>query len=216
MQINSDLRPAVFLDRDGTLIKHVHHLCSPDRVALEQGAAEALYLLQKAGFVRVVVTNQSVVGRGMLSVGGLKAIHDKMEQLLSKQGASVDSIYFSTHVPRTSDLSKVEYFDRKPGPGMLLRAAQELGLSLAKSWMIGDSISDVLAGANAGCKGNCLLKTGLYSLEGQYSDQISFIASDILEAAQRILRQDSISIWGDKPANDEIMQQDVLPPDRYL
>ncbi|MEG4121560.1 HAD-IIIA family hydrolase [Microcoleus sp. N9_B4] len=172
----------------------MHHLCSPEQVALEQGASEALCLLQEAGFVCVVVTNQSVVGRGMLSVEGLKAIHDKMEQLLSTQGARVDSIYFSTHVPHTSDLREVEYFDRKPGPGMLLRAAQDLGLSLVKSWMIGDSISDVLAGANAGCKGSCLLKTGLYSLECQDCSQISFLASDILDAAQIILRQDSISI----------------------
>jgi D-glycero-D-manno-heptose 1,7-bisphosphate phosphatase len=123
---------------------------------------------------------------------GLKAIHDEMEQLLSKQGASVEGIYFSTHVPRTSDLRKVEYFDRKPGPGMLLRAAQELGLSLTQSWMIGDSISDVLAGANAGCKGNCLVKTGLYSMEGKDCNQISFLASDILDAAQIILREDSL------------------------
>ncbi|NMF63591.1 D,D-heptose 1,7-bisphosphate phosphatase [Brasilonema octagenarum UFV-E1] len=194
MQRNSHVRPAVFLDRDGTLIKHVHHLCSPEQVVLEQGAAEALCLLQSAGFACVVVTNQSVVGRGMLTFEGLKAIHDKMEQLLSMQGASVEGIYFSTHVPRTSDLRKVEYFDRKPGPGMLLLAAQELGLSVADSWMIGDSISDVLAGVNAGCKGSCLLKTGLYSLEWQDDNQISFLASDILDAVQIILKQHSICI----------------------
>jgi D-glycero-D-manno-heptose 1,7-bisphosphate phosphatase len=190
MSSNSPLRPAIFLDRDGTIIKHVHHLCSPEQVEILPGVAEALRLWQKAGFICVVVTNQSVIGRGMLSVAGLNAIHHRMEQLLAEQSVGVAGIYFSPHVPQTADLGKIEFFDRKPGPGMLLRAAQELGISLTISWMIGDSLSDVLAGANAGCKGSCLLQTGQYAPEWQDCHQISLLVSDILSAAQIILGQD--------------------------
>lgn len=154
------MRPAVFLDRDGTIIEHVHHLRRVEDVRLIPGTAGALAALREAGFATVVVTNQSVVGRGMLDLAGLAAIHERMEALLEKGGARLDGIYFCTEVPGTSDQTAIEHSDRKPGPGMLLRAAQELGLDLGRSYMVGDSLSDLWAGKNAGVRESLLVLTG--------------------------------------------------------
>jgi D,D-heptose 1,7-bisphosphate phosphatase len=153
-------RPAVFLDRDGTLIEQVHYLSDPTRVRLLPGTAEALRRLHGAGFARVVVTNQSAIGRGMLSEPQLHLIHDEMNRQLGAEGTSVDAIYFCPEVPSGDDRTAVEHGDRKPGPGMLIRAAEELDLDLGHSWMVGDMISDLLAGINAGCRGSILVRTG--------------------------------------------------------
>jgi D-glycero-D-manno-heptose 1,7-bisphosphate phosphatase len=146
------LRPAVFLDRDDTLVADVPYLTDPAALRVLPGAARALADLRRAGFVLVLATNQSVVGRGLLSEDGLRAIHDEFERLLAAEGASLDAIYYCTHAPRADDRTVVEHPDRKPAPGMLLRAAADLGLDLPRSWMVGDRISDVLAGLGAGCR----------------------------------------------------------------
>ena len=154
------LRPAVFLDRDGTIIEQVHYLRDPADVRLLPGAADALSRLRAAGFACVAVTNQSAIARGMLSVEVLGLIHDEMNHQLAAEGAALDGIEYCPEAPAGDDRTAVEHFDRKPGPGMLVRAAGRLGLDLTESWMIGDMISDVLAGANAGCRGSILVRTG--------------------------------------------------------
>ena len=123
-------RPAVFVDRDGTLIEHVHYLCDPALVRLLPGAAEALKSLRRAGFVVVLVTNQSAIGRGMLTENRLEQIHTEMRRQLAAYGATIDAIYFCPIAPDSDDRSLVEHPDRKPGPGMLLRAAADLQLDL--------------------------------------------------------------------------------------
>jgi D-glycero-D-manno-heptose 1,7-bisphosphate phosphatase len=145
-------RPAVFLDRDGTLIEHVHYLSDPARVRLLPGAADALKRLRRAGFARVLVTNQSAIARGMITVERLAEIHAELERQLAASDATLDGIYYCPAAPAGDDRTVVECPDRKPGPGMLLRAASEMGLDLRASWMVGDLISDVLAGRNAGCR----------------------------------------------------------------
>ena len=140
------LRRAVFLDRDGTLIEHVHYLADPAHVRLLPGAAEALKRLGRAGFVRVLVTNQSAIGRGMITEARLQEIHAEMNRQLAERGTALDAIYYCPDIPTGDDRTRVENHNRKPGPGMLLRAADELGLDLTASWMVGDLISDVLAG----------------------------------------------------------------------
>ena len=152
-------RPAVFLDRDGTVIEHVHYLSDPALVRLLPGAAEALTRLRRAGFARVLVTNQSAIGRGMLTEERLDQIHAEMNRQLAAAGATLDAIYYCPDAPAGDDRTVVEYPDRKPGPGMLLRAAADLKLDLGASWMVGDLISDVLAGLNAGCR-SILLESG--------------------------------------------------------
>jgi len=146
------VRPAVFLDRDGTLIEHVPYLSDPALVRLLPGAAEALVRLRRAGFACVLVTNQSAIGRGMLTVERLEEIHAELDRQLAARGAALDAVYYCPVAPDGDDRSVVECPDRKPGPGMLLRAAAERKLDLAASWMVGDLISDVLAGLNAGCR----------------------------------------------------------------
>ena len=147
------MRPAVFLDRDGTIIASVHYLADPELVRLIDGAARAIRALRSAGYAIVVVSNQSAVGRGMLSVERLFEVHDAMCRQLAEAGASLDGFYFCPAVPASDDRTAVDHPDRKPAPGMLLRAAIDLDLDLSRSWMIGDMVSDVLAGRNAGCMG---------------------------------------------------------------
>jgi histidinol-phosphate phosphatase family protein len=186
--INQGLRQrAIFLDRDGTLIKEVHYLSDPGLIQLLPGAAEALNRFRQAGFALVLVTNQSAIGRGMLTVERLDEIHVEMNRQLAAFGATIDAIYYCPDVPAGGDRSVVENSDRKPGPGMLLRAAADLKLDLRASWMVGDLISDVLAGQNAGCR-TILLESGQTSPEqarafaGRF-----FIASDLMAAADLIL-----------------------------
>ncbi len=146
------LRPAVFLDRDGTLNENLAYLTRPEEMRLLPGVGAALRMLRTAGFACVVVTNQSAVGRGLISAAELEQIHAEMMRQLADLGATLDAIYASPHVD--------DHPDRKPAPGMLLRAAADLGLDLARSWMIGDSERDIRAGQNAGCKGCVLVRTG--------------------------------------------------------
>jgi D,D-heptose 1,7-bisphosphate phosphatase len=152
-------KPAIFLDRDGTLIEDVPYLSDPALVRLLPGASEAVKKLRRAGFVVVLVTNQSAIGRGMLTENRLGQIHIEMRRQLAESGATIDGIYYCPVAPVNDDRSVVEHPDRKPGPGMLFRAAADLNLDLAASWMIGDLISDVLAGLNSGCR-SILLESG--------------------------------------------------------
>lgn len=154
------MRPAVFLDRDGTIIQHVHHLNRVDDVALIPGVGAALRKLSEAGYANVVVTNQSVVARGLLDIPGLERIHERLTELLEAEGAKLDGIYYCTTMPGTSDQTAIEDRNRKPGPGMLEQAARDLDLDLAASYMIGDSLSDLWAGKNAGCRESLLVLTG--------------------------------------------------------
>jgi D,D-heptose 1,7-bisphosphate phosphatase len=182
-------RPTVFLDRDGTLIEHVHYLSDPALVRLLPGAAEALRRLRQAGFARVLVTNQSAIGRGMLTVDRLEGIHAELERQLAASGATLDGIYYCPAAPTGDDRTTVECPDRKPGPGMLLSAAAEMGLDLAASWMVGDLISDVLAGLNAGCR-SILVQSG-QTTPSEVATAVAagraLVAADLAAAADLIL-----------------------------
>ena len=182
-------RPAVFLDRDGTLIEHVHYLSNPAEVRLLPGAAEALAQLRRAGFLCVLITNQSAIGRGMITENRLHEIHAEMNRQLAEQGTALDGIYYCPDVPSGDDRTVVENSNRKPGPGMLLQAASDLKVDLAGSWMVGDLISDVLAGLNAGCR-SILVSSGqvaFSSTETQVPSTKYFRAPDLALAAEMIL-----------------------------
>lgn len=155
---------AIFLDRDGTLIEHTPYLTDPALVRLLPGAAAALKQLREAGFTLVLVTNQSAIGRGMLTEERLNLIHAELNRQLAAFGVTIDRVYYCPDAPVSEDRTIVENPDRKPGPGMLLRAAADLNLDLDASWMIGDLISDVLAGLNAGCR-SILVHSGQTSPE---------------------------------------------------
>ena len=187
--LSTELRAAVFLDRDGTLIEHVHYLSDPAQVRLLPGAAEALIRLRRAGFRCVLVTNQSAIARGIITEQRLHEIHLEMNRQLAERGAALDGIYFCPEAPSSDDRTVIENSRRKPGPGMLLQAAAEMGLKLADSWMVGDLISDVLAGLNAGCR-SILVASGQKIEEAgdaHAADASFFRAADFAAAARMIL-----------------------------
>jgi D-glycero-D-manno-heptose 1,7-bisphosphate phosphatase len=150
-------QPAVFLDRDGTINVERSFVTSPDQMELLPGAALAIRRFQAAGFACVVVTNQSAVGRGMMTQDDLDRVNAEMGRQLAIDGVTLEGIYACTFAP-TPDAQ--DHPDRKPAPGMLLRAAAELHLDLPRSWMIGDTLRDMLAGQSAGCRGCILVRTG--------------------------------------------------------
>ena len=142
------LRPAVFLDRDGTLIHDRHYLADPAGVELLPGAAEAVARLNRAGFFVVLVTNQSGIGRGYFGEAENQAVHRRLVELLAVEGARLDADYHCPLAPGDPDPEEM----RKPGAGMFLRAAREHGLDLARSWLIGDRLRDVEPAARLGAR----------------------------------------------------------------
>lgn len=152
----SNKQKAIFLDRDGTINKYVGFLREIEQFELLPNTSEAIKKINNSGYLAIVVTNQPVIARGEVTFEQLDQIHNKMETLLGKDGAYLDGIYFCPHHPHKgfegeiSEL-KVECECRKPKPGMLLQAAKDFNIDLSKSWMIGDSDNDILAGENAGC-----------------------------------------------------------------
>ena len=148
---------AVFLDRDGTINKYVGFLRDIDDFELEEGAAQAVKLINGSGSLAIVATNQPVIARGEVTFGELSEIHNKMETLLGREGAYLDGIYFCPHHPHKGYEGeipelKIDCECRKPKAGMLLKAAEELNIDLSRSWMVGDGENDILAGKAAGCR----------------------------------------------------------------
>jgi D-glycero-D-manno-heptose 1,7-bisphosphate phosphatase len=145
-QANSDGRPAAFLDRDGTLMRDIHYPRDPEAVVLVPGAAEALRRLERAGIVRVVVTNQSGIAQGKVSVADYEAVRDRLAELLASEGASVDASYHCPHHPDFTGACDC----RKPATGMYRQAAAELALDPAASLFVGDRWRDVGPGLELG------------------------------------------------------------------
>lgn len=148
---------AVFLDRDGTINKYVGFLTKPEQFELIPGVADAIKLINKSGYLAIVVTNQPVIARGECTWDDLNLIHRKMETELGKTGAFVDGIYVCPHHPdKGFEGERPEYKTicdcRKPAPGLILRAAQDFNIDLSQSMMIGDSDNDIEAGLQAGLK----------------------------------------------------------------
>lgn len=148
-------RAAVFLDRDNTLIEDPGYLRDPDRVRLLPGVAKALVRLREAGFSIIVVTNQSGVARDCQTEDELRAVHRRLSELLQAQGVALDAIYYCPFLDGPEAVVERYRRDselRKPKPGMLLLAAEDHAIDLARSWMIGDSRRDIEAGRAAGCR----------------------------------------------------------------
>lgn len=157
---------AIFLDRDGTINKYVGFLTKPEQFELIEGATEAVKMINKSGYLVIVVTNQPVIARGDCTWEELQIIHDKMETELGKEGAFVDAIYICPHHPdKGFEGERPEYkFDcdcRKPKAGLFLQAAKDFNIDLSQSIMIGDSDCDVEAGNNAGCRKCVKIKCNL-------------------------------------------------------
>ncbi len=179
------MKPAVFLDRDGTLNEEVGYLSRPEELRLLPGAAAAVARLNARGIPVVVVTNQSGIGRGYYGWPEFEAVMARMAELLAAEGARVDAAYAAPHHEAgQGEYAVADHPERKPNPGMLQRAAEELGLDLARSWMVGDKAIDVEAGRRAGCRA-CLVRTGYGA--GEDASGADLVAADLAEAVARIL-----------------------------
>lgn len=147
--------PSIFLDRDGVLIENrSDYVRDWSQVKIIPEAVRALSLAPIKKYKVVIVTNQSAVGRGFILLKTAQEINQRLTNLIREQGGQIDSVYMCPHAPEDGCSC------RKPLPGLLLQAAEDLSLDLQRSWMIGDAWSDVQAGEAAGLRGTILLKTG--------------------------------------------------------
>ncbi len=184
---------AVFLDRDGTINKdEVGYISHPDDFNLFPDAAKAIAMLNKAGYMVFVVTNQSGIARGYYTFDDLDIIHNRMHELLSKEDAHVDEVFISPyHHEGTIEPWNIRHEDRKPGLGMFRKAQDKYDVSVRESFMIGDKYSDVAFGKKAGMK-MILVETG-YGREVFLRDREKwefkpdYMAKDLLAAAKLIL-----------------------------
>jgi D-glycero-D-manno-heptose 1,7-bisphosphate phosphatase len=152
--------PAIFLDRDGTINEEVGFLDSLEKLRLIPGAARAISMINESGFKAIVVTNQSGVARGLFDEEMVAAAHQKIQKMLLEKGARIDAFFYCPHHPTASRGIYLKNCPcRKPAPGMLLRAKDELMIALEDSYIIGDTLNDIEAGAKVGVKG-VLVKTG--------------------------------------------------------
>jgi D-glycero-D-manno-heptose 1,7-bisphosphate phosphatase len=153
-------RPAIFLDRDGVLVEDVDLLCDPDQVRLEVDVPDALRRLHDAGFALIAITNQTVVSRGCATLDDVAAVHAHIDRLIHEAGGpTLDAWYVCPHHPHATIAAyRVECDCRKPRPGLLRTAATDHRLDLRRSFMVGDRITDVVAGHAAGCRTIQLLR----------------------------------------------------------
>ncbi len=145
---------AVFLDRDGTLVVEKNYLSRPEDVVFFPGAAAALRRLSEAGFVLIIVTNQSGIGRGYYTLEDMHRVNERVTDELAQEGVRFERIYFAPEAPEQPSRG------RKPSPQFLFDARDEFGIDLAQSYMVGDKLIDLKCGWNAGVKRSFLVRTG--------------------------------------------------------
>jgi len=185
-------RAAVFLDRDGTLNVEVNHLREPEQLHLIPGAAEAVRALNRAGRLAVCITNQPVVARGEVTLPQLARIHARLDHALGVERAYLDRLYFCPHHQDAGFAGEVAALKmacdcRKPATGLVDRAVRELEIDRRASWFVGDSTSDVRAGAHAGMR-TVLVRTGHAGRDAKWPDEPDYIAPDLGGAVDWILR----------------------------
>lgn len=178
---------AVFLDRDGTINKYVGFLTDIDKFELCDGAAEAVAAINRSGMLAVVVTNQPVIARGEVTMEQLDLIHAKMETLLGEKGAYINGVYYCPHHPHKGYAGEVPELKtdcdcRKPKPGLILKAAEDLNIDVKASWMVGDGENDIECGKRAGCRTAKI---------GEPDCGADICAESLLGCVRRILEEES-------------------------
>jgi D-glycero-D-manno-heptose 1,7-bisphosphate phosphatase len=154
------MRPAVFLDRDGTILDELGYLMPSSTITIYPWSADAIRLLKRAGFVVVMITNQGGIGLGLYDHAFVEATHDMLTRQFAEAGAEIDAWYYCPHHPEAVlEQYRVKCGCRKPAPGMLHDAARDLKLDLQQSWVVGDQWRDVQLAHVAGCQ-SVLLRTG--------------------------------------------------------
>lgn len=185
------VRPAVFLDRDGTLLEEANYIAELERLVFFPYSADAVRLLNRAGLAVVVITNQAGIARGIVEESFVGEAHAAITGQLAEAGARVEAYYYCPHHPQ----GIVERYRRacdcrKPQPGMLRRASEELGLDLAASFVVGDKLTDIEAGHAVGARG-VLVRTGYGRKEEALPDrrvQPDAIVDNLMGAVSWILR----------------------------
>lgn len=169
-------KPAVFFDRDNTIIEDKIYLNDPDQIIYLPHAFESLKRIYNCGYEIIIVTNQSGVPRGLVQLPNLHEIHRRIRFEFAKHGVTIKGFYFAQFRVESN------HWLRKPNPGMLLEAARDHNIDLKKSWMVGDRMTDVEAGKNAGTQTIFLHGTE----EPTQNPKPDFIASDLTEVADQI------------------------------
>ncbi len=182
----------VFLDRDGTLNKYKGLIYREEQFELEEHAAEAVRMLNEAGYLAIVVTNQPVVARGLCGVEDVERIHKKMQVLLGRKGAYLDDIVFCPHhpdkgYPGENLKYKILCGCRKPAVGMIARMVKKYNIDPARSYMVGDSTIDIQTGLNANVR-TILVQTGQAGMDGRYQVMPDDTAADLRDAVSRIIK----------------------------
>jgi D-glycero-D-manno-heptose 1,7-bisphosphate phosphatase len=189
-------RRAVFMDRDGTISEEVGYVNHPARYRVFPYAGEAVRLLNEAGWLAILVTNQAGVARGYFTEDLIGAVHGVLEEGLRRDGARLDAIYYCAHHPSVGEPPyRYDCDCRKPRPGLILRAARDFRIDLDRSWMIGDRYSDVELARRAGVRAAFVL-SGYGRGEWEYQRQTwksepDLIAENLLEAVQAILKENA-------------------------
>ena len=187
----SGLRPAVFLDRDGTLNIDAGYLDRKERLMLFPWSLDSVRLLRRAGYAVVVVTNQSGVGRGMIEESFVEEVHQIIQSRLVDIGEKLDGHYYCPHEPSASiEAFRVDCDCRKPKPGLVTRAARDLGLDVERSIVVGDKWSDIGLAKQTGARG-VLVRTGYgRSQEKNCQEGLSAdaVVDNLMDAVNWILR----------------------------
>jgi len=180
------IKQAVFLDRDGTINIEKDYLYRVEDFEFTDGAIQGIRLLNDAGFLVIVVTNQSGVARGYYDEADVEHLHHHIDELLRSAGARVDAWYYCPHHTAGNLPYNQDCLCRKPLPGMLLKAASDHAIDLTRSWMVGDKTADIQAGLAAGCK-PVLVLTG-YGISDSHDLPLDVpCCADILAAARLIV-----------------------------
>lgn len=191
------MKSGVFLDRDNTILVNDGDLGDPALVRILPGAAWGIRALREAGYCVVVVTNQGGVARGLYSENDVDAVHARCEELLIREAEWTRSdpliakwMYCPFHPNGTVAKYRAEHPWRKPAPGMLIAAADELSIDCTKSWMIGDQERDIEAGRAARCRTILITPPSHVGAETRATSAADFVDADLLHASHRILRMD--------------------------
>lgn len=189
----TDLKPAIFIDRDGTMTVEGGYINHPSRLRLISGSAEAIRLCNDNGILAILATNQAGVARGYFTEDLIHVVHGKLEKMLAAKGAKMDAIYYCPHHPREGKPPyRAECDCRKPGPGMIERGCRELPVDRARSYMVGDKISDSEFGHRLGLR-TVMVMTGYGRGEYEYQrqdwkDTPDHIAKNLKEAVEWIIQ----------------------------
>lgn len=180
------MHKAVFLDRDGTINEEVGIITKKEQIFILPGVVDGIKQLKKLGFLVIVVTNQSVIARGLIKEEDLDLIHSHLLEKLSKRGALIDGLYYCPYHPE-ANLKKYRRNSvcRKPNTGMIKRAQKDFNLDIKNSFIIGDSTSDILCGKRSKMK-TILIKTGLMGSDKKFNIVPDFEAKNFKDAVNYI------------------------------